>query len=301
MRRLLVPVVAVLALLGCSDSSGDDDGGGATGTGATVADIDGPTETTSGSAGSSEDGPAVDLLVSGAEPHTELRLALVPGTSVTFTSSTSIDQTVNGASPGPITTTFDITAEVLSVDGVVAQVRATYANPQVETDVTAGAEVAAAAEASAAILEGATADLRIDDRGRVVEAEFTPGPAGDDLGPSILDALLDSLTKQGIVLPEDAVGVGAQWVQRTTVDVEGVTTTTEQTYTVTGIDAAGVDLSYTLTATLAGGAEGTTTGTGTVRVSFDSYFTDTDSTAATTMTAQGSEVTQEVTQSVHRP
>jgi hypothetical protein len=116
----------------------------------------------------------------------------------------------------------------------------------------------------------------------------------------VIDSLLDSLTSLSTVLPEEGIGVGGQWVLRTTLDLAGTATTTEQTFTVIAIDDTGVDLGFTVTGTFGGGSDGSTNGAGTMRLSFDSYFPETEATTTNVLTAQGSEITQEITQSVRR-
>lgn len=292
-RRIAVPLAVALALLGCSGSDDDDEGGG---TDATVADVTATTPTTD-PAGA---GPAVDVLDDGAEPRARLRMAFAEGAVATFRSTTTIDQSVGGASPGPITTTFDVTTEVLSVEGGRARIRATYADPDVEAAPTAAPDVVAGAERGAALLDGAVAELTVDERGHITDATFEPGADAGPVGESIIDALLSNLSKLGVVLPDEPVGVGARWVLRSTVDTQGVVTATEQTYTVVAVEPGAVELAFTVAGTFSGGSEGTTTGSGTVRLSFDSFLADTDATTANVMTAQGTEVTQDVTQSVRR-
>jgi hypothetical protein len=306
-RRLLVPLVVVLTLLGCSGSSSDDDDAGTGGSGSdpTVADVTGtsaPSEVTDETDGDDgpTDGPSADLVNAGAEPRTQLRLTFAPGTSLTFSSSTTVDQTVDGASPGPITTTYDIVTDVLSVDDGIARIRVSYADVAVDTEATASPEVAAGAEQTAAILEGANAVLAVNERAQVVDADFTAGEGAGSVAESVIDSLLSSLTSLSIVLPDEAIGVGGQWVLRSSLEVADVATTTEQTFTVVGIDDTGVDLGFMVTGTFGGGSEGTTTATGTMRFSFDSYFPETEATTTNDLTAQGSEITQDITQSVHR-
>lgn len=294
-RRPLVPAVAVLTAVvalaapACSDSSDPES-----------AEVDETTTTTVPSEGDDDAAstPVLELLDPGAEPRTELRYTFAPGSSSRFETATVVEQTVDDASPGPISTIVEVLAEVLEPTEGGSAVRITYGTPEVTTAPEALPDVVAAAERSAALLDGAVADLTIDALGFVVDADvqLTEGELADQLR----ETLLGNLRSQGVVLPAEPVGVGARWVVRTTTDAGGVVLANEQTFVLEGVDATGADLGFTIASTYEAGATGTSVGDGTMRVSFDTFFPELTSSLVNEYTAQGSTVSQQVSQTIRR-
>jgi len=193
------------------------------------------------------DGPSITMLDAGAEPRTELRIAIEAGDteSMTLTQSQSIDQRIDGQqvpSAGGVTTaaTTDITVETAE-DGVF----------QV-TSITSGAEIieapspgaAAQAEAAMAELIGIGNRFTINDRGRVLDSE----PIGlDGVNNALVDELLGGSTGTEIAspLPDEAVGIGAQWEVVQRIPLVGLEIEQVLVYELVSIEGSVIELSVT--------------------------------------------------------
>ena len=96
------------------------------------------------------------------------------------------------------------------------------------------------------------------------------------------------------------MGIGAQWRVDIEVATAGVTSRLSQTFTLVGVDAAGADLTYTLTGIFDDAANGTSTGSGTMRVSFDSFFPTLTGTSLNDIETSGSTISQTIDQTITR-
>lgn len=193
------------------------------------------------------DGPTVTVLDTGAEPRSELRIAVEAGDAAVMklTQSQTIEQRFNGeAVPGAggVTTaaTTDITVE--SAEDGVYQV----------TSITSGSEVieapspgaAAQAEAAMAELVGIGNRLTLDDRGRVLASEAI---GLDGIDNAMAEQLLEGTTSDQIAspLPDEAVGVGARWEVVQRIPLAGLEIEQVSVYELVSIDGSVVELAVT--------------------------------------------------------
>ncbi len=291
--RLALAVVAVL-VVACSDDPRQATPGG-DGRRATTTTLAGPDRTADLGAE-----PTIEVLDAGAEPRQELRYAFEAGDRVVIEQATTLDQELSGTRTGPVTTATTMSATVTAVDGGIATIEMTYEDVQV----TAGPEVDPAVvdgtEQGAVALEGATATIRVDDRGGMdaFDLRMPPdAPAGID---SVIDSLAATIRQQAVAFPEEPIGVGGSWLVRYEVDVLGVQTTIDQTFTVAARRDDAVDLGVVTTGTFNRVGEGSSEGSGTMRVPFDSLLPDAALVARNVLAVQGTELVQDLTINVAR-
>lgn len=298
-RRLLAPVVVALLLVTAACSDADDEGSASDDTTTTVAPDPGDDDPAGGDPGTA-DGPALTVLDAGAEPRAELRYAIAPGSTSRFATTTTIDQEIDGVRPGAITTTIEIDVNVLEATAEQTTFTATFGPPAVETEPGTPEEITDAAAQGAELLAGAVATITIDSRGDVLDVGIELGeqptsPIGQ-VTDELLDGLLASLEQQSVVFPAEAVGVGARWQSDVAVETAGVATRTQQEFTVVAIDEAGVDLAFTTTGTI--GDTGTTSGAGTMRVAFGSFYPTMESESTNEIALDEGTIVQTITQSI---
>lgn len=310
-RRRLAPILTALLLLtaGCDDSVGEGTASEADGEG----NDDGTTTTApdGGDVDGGEDGatePAVDagtltVLDTGTEPRAELRYTFAAGTTGGYTTTTVIDQELDGISPGAITTSVDVDVAVVEAGADQSIFTATFGEPRVETEPGTPDEITEGAAAGGRVLAGAVATLTVGNRGDVrdIDLELAEEPTTGigNLAEQLTRSLLDSFEQQSVVLPAEPIGVGARWQVDFSVDALGVRTDMQQVFTVVGMDEAGIDLEFTLSGTFSDEADGTSTGSGTMRVEYGSFYPTMDSESRNEITAaEGVAIVQTITQSI---
>lgn len=186
------------------------------------------------------------LLDPGAEPRTELRLDLAPGTETTLAVTTDLAITQTGGdgrrqrldSP-PVTQWITYVVTDVGPDGAEVDLEVVAAFAEAAGTGLAPEAVAALDDALAGIV-GTTGGATITDRGRVEGATFdvpdgAPGAVVDQL-----DAVEAQVAALGPPLPTEAVGVGARWEATATTPLQGASIRTTTTYTLTSLDGGAV-------------------------------------------------------------
>lgn len=186
------------------------------------------------------------LLDPGAEPRTELRLELAPGTETTLAVTTDLAITQTGGdgrrqrldSP-PITQWITYAITDLGPDGAEVDLEVVAAFAQAEGTGLAPEAVADLDEALAGIV-GTTGGATITDRGQVEGATFDVPDDAPSAVVDQLDAVEAQVAALGPPLPTEPVGVGARWEARAAMPLQGATVRTTTTYTLTSLDGGAV-------------------------------------------------------------
>lgn len=158
--------------------------------------------------------PVITLLHTGAEPRSELRLALEPETQNSLTLEMMLAQQmfIGGASATPevgFTYAFDIASRVLEADDGSATIEMIYNDvTMVDPGPMSPADVAQF-EREMEGLMGLSFFVTIDDRGANLRTEVPRGLPSTGMGG--LDDPLQEFDAPMVPLPDEAVGVGARW------------------------------------------------------------------------------------------
>ncbi len=183
--------------------------------------------------------PVVVRLVNpGAEPRRLLRLALVRGQRETVDMEMGMQMNMRGGPPMPaITVRTRSSIEVKNVDrnGVVrAEVRADTFEP------VSPAELADQLRASFAPLVGFTAVITFDSRGRTLSTETRMPPNADASLRSMIDNMAQTYSQMVSPLPDEPVGVGAQWTATSGISVGGANVQQTATFTLNALEATSI-------------------------------------------------------------
>ncbi|MDY6940160.1 MAG: DUF6263 family protein [Cyanobacteriota bacterium] len=182
--------------------------------------------------------PEVILLDAGAQPRQELRFTPVPDTKQTITISMEMDMTLSVAgqempadSPGNAMT-FELTVIDVADNGDIE-----YELYCTEVEVLGGdPEVRDAIEAQLQTFVGTGGNFTIDNRGQVRSANMDlPAGAAPEL-QQIFEQLTSSFEQLSTPLPQEAVGVGAQWNIVQAINVTEIDLTQNVTYELIGLD-----------------------------------------------------------------
>ena len=111
-------------------------------------------------------------------------------------------------------------------------------------------DVREAVEQGIAPIRGARMRFQMDRFG-YSSGEVVTGPDGLPIpDPTIQQTMLDSMKAYSAVLPRDPFGVGAVWVERDTVTINGTTSRNESTHTVEAIEGDTLSIRSRVTASL---------------------------------------------------
>jgi len=198
--------------------------------------------------------PAVDgieVVARGAAPQVPLRYRVATGTTSTIELAVDADlTTVEGALKLPtLELTVDLTATAVAPDGTATlRTTVTAASARDRAGVPAAAEVM---NRQASMLVGLAQTATLSPTGALGDAKIVAthrdlaAPTQDQLG-----TLSQSLQQIAMPLPEDAVGNGATWKYRKTMELNQLKVVAVTTVHVTSID--GDRLAYTTTTELTG-------------------------------------------------
>jgi hypothetical protein len=195
---------------------------------------------------------SVELLENGKAPREPLRLTPSAGTSASSIISfvLTIEQTLGDERVLDLETPemqlpFETTIQ--SVDGAGnATMGFAYGAPTVGTG--GDRQVAEQLEQTLPALAGIGSSITVDPRGTLVDGAL--GVSGEASGGAeILASLNDQLAQLSVPFPEEAVGVGARWRARATLDLNGVEVRSTFVYTLRGRDGGRIELSVRITQT----------------------------------------------------
>lgn len=234
-------VVAVLALAGCGDDKGEPEKG------ARPAG-ESPSSSVTATAGPVGKTPEIEVLDAGAEPRRVLELDLEEGhvedgtMRITITSSADVGsaQAITVPMVMPVRTTVtDVTGDRATVESTYGEVRVPRSGGLDEASRQQMLE-------SMGPLNGTTIRVVYDRSARTVSSEVEYGEQG---GSEVLERMLDDFANQSsnlsVLLPEEAVGVGARWQATSSVTVGGIISDLVMTYELTRV----TDDGYTVTLT----------------------------------------------------
>jgi hypothetical protein len=225
MTRGLVLACALLAITGCKKSN-------------TAADAD------------SADATGIRLLDKGQKPRTELRYVIPAGTTTSSTTTfrvatlaTSDDAAALSVLPG---LRLDIVSgpSELTERGVKFPVDVVKSEAVVPRDFDE--KMAEMLRSGAAIVDQVGGWIEIDDRGQMLAGEFNEQTKRSDVPVRLLRMIVNTRsTLTRVLLPEDAVGLGARWESRQEVKAYGFTVQQVNTYTL--VDRVGDELMLDVT------------------------------------------------------
>lgn len=236
-RPLLVLALATSLIAACGDDDTATDDTTTTTAAVTTTETTAETTTTTEAEAPSSAPARVTLVDAGAEPRQELRYRAAEGTTdaVTQRNELTLVQDFGGQRQE-----VQVPASSVDVDYVVEEVTdggfttvGTYGATQVEGDDAAAAETARLLEQ----ITGAQLVTEMTDRGAITATRIE---GVDDTGNPVFDQLLGSLVDSAASLafpfPEEAVGIGAQWLVETEVEISGLPITARYEVTLTELD-----------------------------------------------------------------
>ena len=232
--RILLVALVVATVAGCS--SGGSSGSDTTTTRQTTTTAAEATTTTV------PDGPTtLELVDAGAEPRTRLRLAYEAGTASAIAMTTSSRATTTGPEGSGLDdtstsrSTLTLTHEVVRSGSTGATVRSTISDPSDEL----------------AELDGLSTTVRLSPRGVPTSIDTDPDRDTPTSVRAVLRSLAASPQAFGTTLPVEPVGIGAEWVVRSTILVSGIEMQATSRYHLLAIDGPVLTYRAETTATAA--------------------------------------------------
>lgn len=172
--------------------------------------------------------PTIDLTEAGTDPELRTFEFRVGDTTTQIEESEMhMEQSVDGGS-----VTIDYTATgrtkntVVAVDGDIATIRQVFEAMKFTVADTVPAQVAASMEPIGDAMTGLTVDVEVDSRGNILSATPDPStlPDSETMISQVLNTVMNSLGSGAQPWPDQPVGVGAYWTQRTDSTNSGVRT-----------------------------------------------------------------------------
>ncbi len=197
--------------------------------------------------------PSVKLLAAGSEPRKVLRLHPAVGDkqTIVMTMKMAIEMGMAGRQmPAmdipPIAMTMDTEVKNISAEGEIAyQLTITDATVDAGTNVTD--VMANAMKTGLDGIRGMTGSGKMTTQGIVKAMEMKlPAGAAPQLSQT-MGQMKDSFASSTIVLPEDAIGVGAKWEFRTRLKSQGMNIDQTAAYEVLAVDGDQLTLRSTIT------------------------------------------------------
>lgn len=182
--------------------------------------------------------PAADdrvrLLEPGAEPRDVLRFVVVAGarSSTTMTIRTSMRMTVDGQqgpkTPIPsMTTDLDMTIDAVAPNG---DVDGHYTMDDFRVGGPAGS-ARTAMQKGVQQLDGIKGTFTMSPRGESIHSDITAPPGLDPALAGTVERMSSQVASMAVPFPTDPVGLGGRWTTNLEMTLNGVTTTTDFTYT----------------------------------------------------------------------
>lgn len=186
--------------------------------------------------------PVVRLLSAGATPRSALRMKFVAGsrTAATFVVQQSIKQTIAGAKGADVVAPPLSMVQQTTVDEVDARgsARASYQalEAHVVDDGTLAAEDLQRYESAISALTSLGGTMTLSSRNITTQPTVTGTEGFDDAAARIMEDVAGQSTIVGVILPREAVGIGARWRSTATIVTSGVTVRQTSTYTLRSFD-----------------------------------------------------------------
>ena len=185
---------------------------------------------------------SVELLDAGSEPRRELRfnIALTCGEVSEMTQTQELSQVADGSplpSPGPISTITRLETSVMP-SGDNYDVRAVVVSAEAAPGTDAF--IASTLDSQLSLMVGLTSISTITNRGILVPDSVRVEGAG---GLGEMAPLLEGLSQAQNPLPFEPVGLGAQWVTRSAVEIEGLLVETITTFELVDMNETLITLS----------------------------------------------------------
>ncbi len=244
MTRGISSLAALLLLASVLAGCGDDSGSDASDDTSSVEETPTSSEPTEGD----DDGPQLVLENAGAEPRVDLKVMPAEGASqhATMTTTMSMQATVDGerqpsAPAYPISMGMLIEVTDVADDGSVTA-RFEYD----EIKVLGKGAYARQLEQSMAPLAGVEGTITTSPTGEPLESELDIPSGMDPAMSSTLEGFEDQLANLSPPLPDEPVGVGAEWTVTTSLEMNGLETENIYTYKVVELrgDTLVLDMSY---------------------------------------------------------
>ena len=235
--RFSMLCAAVLACVGCKKQAAPD-----------KADIAGPSE------------PNVEMINRGAEPRVPLRYQLAKGTTTSV--EMTLDAEMWGRQSPTVAMTMEIVGEDVLPDGTM-KVRSTIKSAEVRDRV--GAPAMPGMKGQAEMMVGVAVTGTLSPEGKVIDAQVD---LGDKPFPpeakAQMGSLTQSFTKLAMIVPNEAVGVGATWRTRDTIKESGITQLSTTTVQIEKIE--GTKVTFTRTSVISGADQTITQGSDSVTI-----------------------------------
>jgi len=196
-------------------------------------------------AGSSTAGVQVKLIKPGAEPRKVLRLRPQTGDqqSLGMTLKMSMAMAAGGGEMPAIKmpamlVRMEVAVKSISAEGDIA-FETTIADASVANDPDA-ATMAGGLDAAMTSIKGMTISGIVTDRGISKAVDFKMPPGSDPQARQTLEQMKTAMSQ--VSLPEEEVGVGAQWEVKRKLSTQGLTVDQTETYEITALENGAVTL-----------------------------------------------------------
>lgn len=213
----------------------------------------------------------------GAEEGRTLRVQASPGDAVSL--RMHMDMGMEITMDGERAPSFQLPVVAMTTDMEIAEVtqdaiRMTYGYRDVE--LTGGQDEARnAMQQAMATMDGITGSVTLSHRGEVLDSSVDLPGTLDPTLTSMMEQLEQQMSQFAVPFPPEGIVEGESWSHSATLEVSGITTTNDATYTLRSLDGDDYTIDVELTQTLEPGPitgpdgqvvgevlEGTTTGTG---------------------------------------
>lgn len=195
----------------------------------------------------------VKLISAGNEPRMVLRLHPAVGDQQTLVMTTKMNMTMSAAGnemPAmdlpAMTTAMSVEVKKISEDGEI-----TYGINFGSTDIAAGEDTKSPTGATMKAALGSAGEMsgeaKISDRGIAKAIEMKSTAKDNPMLAQTIEQMKDSASSATTPLPEEAVGPGAKWEQRTKNKAQGMTVDQVTTVELVSVDGDRMELNYTIT------------------------------------------------------
>jgi hypothetical protein len=196
---------------------------------------------------------AVKLLDAGAEPRKALRLHVKAGDKQTIIMTIKMNMDMSGTNPGgqpPKIPAMSIPADT-TVQSVAANGDITYESVLEEAGVVdepgAAPEVVQAIKTQLGKLKGLTSTGVMSNRGMTKKVDIKAPQGADAQMQQITDQIKEGASSMDAPFPEEAVGAGAKWEVKKTVQSQGMSVDQTATYQLVSLDGDRLNTTFTIT------------------------------------------------------
>ena len=174
---------------------------------------------------------SIELLEAGSEPREELRMKFTEGTEQTMVMSMQMNSSSPAQASAGLSMPWIHTPMTVKIESVTASGDMTSSFSYGKVSVEPGA-MAAQLEASMGFLENVSCRFEGNSRGELKSWNCETPENTPPQMKQMLDQMVRNFSNSQIMLPEEAVGVGAKWkLSHSNFELQGISSSMEMLYT----------------------------------------------------------------------